>query len=433
MLFTNIDVLQADGTLLPGRTVAVRDGRIVYIGKSVPTADWGEVVAGKDRLLMPGLYNVHTHAAMTILRGYGEGASGEDLPLDRWLRERIFPIEAKMTGDDVYWGTMLGIAEMLSTGTVSFSDMYFFSDRVAQAAFTSGIKANIGHSIRCTDDKKSLKELPSFFETKGLLEALRELRTDRVRVDVAPHSEYTTTPKLLAELAEFSAVYGTRVQTHLSETQKEQLACVGRHGKTPAAVMRDAGLFNRPVTAAHCVWVTESDQEILREHGVTVAHCPQSNLKLGSGIAPVENMRRMGIPVAVGTDSTASNNNLDLLEEIRTAALLARGIARDPCALPAADALYMATRAGALAQGREDCGDIREGYRADLLVLNERAPSMTPRHSLLTNLLFSASPDALEMTVVNGRVLYRGGEFPTLDIERIRYRVNRCVKALLAR
>ncbi len=428
MLFTNIDVLRADGTLLPGRTVAVRDGRIVYIGKSVPTADWGEVVAGKDRLLMPGFYNTHTHAAMTLLRGYGE-----DLPLDRWLRERIFPIEAKMTGDDVYWGTMLAIAEMLSTGTVSFSDMYFYEDRVAQAVLSTGIKANVAYSISGTDDGQPPQSLRGYRETRGLLEALQQLKTSRLRVDVAPHSEYTTTPRLLSALAELSEVYGTRVQTHLSETREEQLACVGRHGKTPAAVMRDAGLLDRPVTAAHCVWLTESDREILAEHGVTVAHCPQSNLKLGSGIAPVEAMRRQGIPVTLGTDSAASNNNLNLLEELRTAALLARGISRDPCVLPAGQALYMATRAGALAQGREDCGDIAVGYRADLLVLNQRAPSMTPKHDALANTIFSAGSDALEMTVVDGNVLYREGEFPTLDLERIRYRVHRCVKALLAR
>ncbi|HJD23055.1 MAG TPA: amidohydrolase [Firmicutes bacterium] len=428
MLFTNIDVLRADGTLLPGRTVAVRDGRIVYIGKSVPTADWGEVVAGKDRLLMPGFYNTHTHAAMTLLRGYGE-----DLPLDRWLRERIFPMEAKMTGDDVYWGAMLAIAEMLSTGTVSFSDMYFYEDRVAQAVLSTGIKANVAYSISGTDDGQPPQRLRGYQETRGLLEALQQLKTSRLRVDVAPHSEYTTTPRLLSALAELSEAYGTRVQTHLSETQEEQLACVERHGKTPAAVMRDAGLLDRPVTAAHCVWLTESDREILAEHGVTVAHCPQSNLKLGSGIAPVEAMSRQGIPVALGTDSAASNNNLNLLEELRTAALLARGISRDPCALPAGQALYMATRAGALAQGREDCGDIAVGYRADLLVLNQRAPSMTPKHDALANAVFSAGSDALEMTVVDGNVLYREGEFPTLDLERVRYRVHRCVKALLAR
>ena len=427
MLFTNIDVLRADGTLLRGRTVAVRDGRIAYIGKSVPTADWGEVVAGKDRLLMPGFYNAHTHAAMTLLRGYGE-----DLPLDRWLRERIFPAEAGMTGDDVYWGTLLGIAEMLSTGTVSFSDMYFFPDRVAQAVLSSGIKANVGCSVVAQGDKP-LRSLPACGEMKGLLEALKELKTDRLCIDAAPHAEYTTTPRLLSELAEFSAEYGIRVQTHLSETREEQLACVGRHGKTPAAVMRDAGLFGRPVTAAHCVWLTESDREILAEHGVTVAHCPQSNLKLGSGIAPVELLRRQGIPVAVGTDSAASNNNLNLLEEVRTAALLARGISRDAGALPASEALYMATRAGALAQGREDCGDIRVGYRADLLVVNRRAPSMMPGHQPAADVLFGMGSDALEMTVVDGRVLYREGEFPTLDAEKIRYRVRRCVKALLAR
>lgn len=428
MLFTNIDVLRADGTLLAGQYVAVRDGRIVHVGKSVHTDDWGEIVDGKDRLLLPGFYNVHTHAAMTLMRGYGEG-----LPLDRWLYERIFPFEEKLTGEDIYWGTLLGIAEMLSTGTVSFSDMYYHCGRVARAVLDSGVKANIGRSVSCTEEKTRFRDLPAYSETRELLDTAQGLGNGRIRIDVAPHSEYTTHPSLLAEMAELAGEYGARIQTHLSETEKEQRECVGRYGKTPARVMKDAGVFDHPTTAAHCVWATDRDLELLAEKGVTVAHCPQSNLKLGSGVAPVEKMRRMGIAVALGTDSAASNNNLDMLEELRTAVLLARGVSRNPEALPMGEALYMATRGGALAQGREDCGDIREGYRADLLMLNLRVPAMLPRHDVLSNLLFSAGADALEMTMADGRVLYRNGEFTTLDIERIRRHVSRCVQTALSR
>ena len=428
MLFTDIDVLRADGTLLTGQYVAIREGRIVHIGKSVPTDDWGEIVDGKDRLLLPGFYNAHTHAAMTLMRGYGEG-----LPLDRWLYERIFPFEEKLTGEDIYWGTQLGIAEMLSTGTVSFSDMYYHCERVAQAVLDSGLKANIGQSVSCTDKKVRFRALPAYPAIRELLDTAQGLGNGRIRIDVTPHSEYTPHPHLLAEMAELASEYGVRIQTHLSETEKEQRECVGRYGKTPARVMKDAGIFDLPATAAHCVWTTDSDLEILAEKGVTAVHCPQSNLKLGSGIAPVEKMRRMGVSMALGTDSASSNNNLDMLEELRTAVLLARGISRNPAALPAGEALYMATRGGALAQGREDCGDIQEGFRADLLVLNLRTPAMLPCHDVLSNLLFSAGTDALEMTMVDGCILYRNGEFATLDIERIRYRVGRCVKSALAR
>lgn len=428
MLFKNITVLRADGTLLEKVNVAVRGSHIARVGEAVPEDEWGEVIDGGDRLLIPGFVNAHTHVPMTLMRGYGD-----DMTLDHWLNDRIFPFEAGLTGEDVYWGSLLGIAEMLASGTTSFTDMYYFCDRIVQAVLESGIKANIGRGTSCFDGTKSYRDLPAFRELKELVSAYQNEGGGRVRIDAAPHSEYTTRPDILADMADFAAENRLRVQVHLSETNKEQLECVGRHGKTPARVMADAGLFDLPATAAHCVWLTDGDIALLAEKNVFAAHCPQSNLKLASGIAQVEKMRRAGIRVALGTDSAASNNNLDMLEEMRSAALLAKGVSLDPCALPAGEALYMATRAGALSQGREDCGDIAEGYRADLAVLSLKRPAMNPRHSALSNLLYAAESADVEMTVVDGRVVYRGGEFPTLDIERIRFETDRCVQNLLAR
>lgn len=428
MVFKNITVLQADGTLLENVNVAIRGCHIVRLGKTMPEGEWGEVIDGKDRLLIPGLVNAHTHVPMTLMRGYGD-----DMPLERWLYDRIFPFEDKLTGEDVYWGSLLGIAEMLASGTTSFSDMYYFCDRIVQAVLESGIKANIGRGTSCFDETKKYRDLPAFHELKELVTSYQNEGGGRVRIDSAPHSEYTTRPDILADMADFAAEKHLRVQVHLSETQKEQLECTGRHGMTPARVMEEAGLFDLPVTAAHCVWLTDNDIELLADKKVFAAHCPQSNLKLASGIAQVEKMRRAGIRVALGTDSAASNNNLDMLEEMRSAALLAKGISLDPCALPAGEALKMATRVGALSQGREDCGDIAEGYRADLAVLSLKRPAMNPRHSALSNVLYAAENSDVEMTVVDGRVVYRDGEFPTLDIERIVFETNRCVKNLLAR
>ncbi|MDD4414967.1 MAG: amidohydrolase family protein, partial [Oscillospiraceae bacterium] len=214
-------------------------------------------------------------------------------------------------------------------------------------------------------------------------------------------------------------------------TQKEQLEATGRHGKPPASVMLDAGILELPVTAAHCVWITDSDMELLAEKKVTVAHCPQSNLKLGSGIARIQKMRHSGINVALGTDSAASNNNLDMFQEVKAAALLAKGVSLNPCEMPAGDALYMATRAGALSQERDDSGDIIQGNRADFVILNTRQPAMIPCHNVLSNVIYAAGAGDVEMTVVDGRVLYRNGVYTTLDIERIMYEVNRCVNALI--
>lgn len=428
MLFENITVVQADGTVLSGQYVGVKDAFIRYIGTRPPQGDWGERVSGADAVMLPGLVNSHTHVPMTLMRGYGD-----DLPLDTWLFDRIFPFEDKLTADAVYWGSLLGMAEMLSTGTTSFSDMYYFCDSIARAALECGIKANIGRGISCFDPQQTFADLPAKREMEELFSTVHGAENGRILVDVAPHSEYTTRPDILRDAADFAARYNARLQVHLSETRKEQLECVGRHGKTPARVLEEAGVLDRPVTAAHCVWLTESDMEILARHPVTVAHCAKSNLKLASGIAQVANLLKKGIPVAIGTDSAASNNSLDMFEEMRTASLLAKGVSRDPLAMPAGQTLYMATRQGALSQGREDCGDIREGFRADLVLLDTRSTVLNPCHSALSNLLYAAGGAAVSMTMVDGRVVYRNGEFPGLDMERVRREAARAVRDILAR
>jgi 5-methylthioadenosine/S-adenosylhomocysteine deaminase len=427
LLFKNITVLRADGTMLENVNVAVKDGRFFSIGKELPWGEW-DSYDGSGRLLMPGMVNAHTHVPMTLMRGYGD-----DMQLDRWLFDRIFPFEDKLTGEDVYWGSLLGIAEMLASGTTSFSDMYYFCDRIAQAVIESGIKANIGRGISCFDKSKRFNDLPAFHEMSELIDSYHGEAEGRVLIDAAPHSEYTTRPDILSDVADFAASRNLRVQLHLSETNKEQLECVGRHGKTPTIVMKDTGLLNLPVTAAHCVWLSDIDMEVLAECGVNIAHCPQSNLKLASGIARVDKMKKLGLNVALGTDSAASNNNLDMIEEMRTAALLAKGITQDPCVLPAGDALYMATRAGALSQGRTDCGDILDGYRADFVVLNLNSSEMTPNHSTLSNVVYASCRSNVEMTVVDGHVLYCKGEYLTMDIERIMHETAGRVNSMLAR
>ena len=426
MLFRDITVIRADGSELDHVCVGIKGPLIACIGCEAPPGDWGEVIDGASYILMPGLVNSHTHVPMTLLRGYGD-----DLPLDVWLNERIFPFEDKLTGEDVYWGSLLGIAEMLASGTTSFSDMYYFCDRIAQAVYESGIKANIGRGISCFDPGLKFFDLPAYGEVNELLCTVHGADDGRILIDVAPHSEYTTRPDILSDAAELAAKRGARIQIHVSETRKEHLECVGRHGKTPVEVMRDTGLLSLPLTLAHGVWLSERDMALLAEHDVTVAHCPKSNLKLGSGIAQTDKLHKKGISVAIGTDSAASNNSLDMLEEMRTASLLAKGISLDPAVLPAGKTLFMATRAGALSQGRDDCGDIAPGFRADLVLLNRRSTRLHPGHSALSDIVYAANASAVAMTMADGQVLYRTGEFPTLDMERIRYHADRCVKRIL--
>ncbi len=429
MWFDDILVVRADGTFHPHQNVVVRGTQITYIGTEKPEQAEGERVDGRGRLLMPGLVNAHTHVAMTLMRGYGD-----DLPLDTWLTGRIFPFEDKLTGEDVYWGSLLGMAEMLASGTTSFSDMYYFCDRIAEAAMSCGIKANIGRGISCFDPSKAFRDLPAYGEIRDLLASVHGAEDGRILIDVAPHSEYTTRPDILYDAAALAADAGARMQVHLAETRKEQLECVGRHGKTPAQVLKDTGVLENPVTLAHSVWLTDLDMELIAHtRDATVAHCAKSNLKLASGVAQVTKMCGLGIPVAIGTDSAASNNALDMFEEMRTASLLAKGVERDPLALPASKTFYMATRAGALSQGRETTGDIAVGYRADLVMVDMETPAMTPCHAALSNLVYAANGGAVCLTMVDGRVVYRDGAFLTLDIDRVRAKVSEAVKDILSR
>lgn len=428
MIFEKIAVLKGDGTYLPSCYVGIKDAHIRYIGVTPPTEDYGERIDGKNRLLMPGFVNAHTHVAMTLMRGYGE-----DLPLQSWLFDRIFPFEDKLSPDAVYWGSLLGIAEMLMTGTISFTDMYYFCEDTVRAVTETGIKANIGRGISCFDATKRFADLPAYSDTKALIEHYHGAENGRILVDVAPHAEYTTRPDILRDAAELAAEEGLRMHIHVSETASEHKACVGRHGKTPTRLLEEVGMLDRPLTVAHGVWLTDDDVICLSQHDATLAHCAKSNLKLGSGVAPVEKYRRMGLPVAIGTDSAASNNALDMVDEMRMAALLAKGVSHNAGALPAGDILYMGTRAGALSQGRTDCGDIEVGYRADLVALDTTDLGLCPANAPLSNVLYGAGSRAVYMTVADGRVLYRSGEFLTLDIERVRFEVQRVVDGIVAK
>lgn len=426
MLFEKVAVLQANGTLLNDQYVGVSGDTIVWLSDKPPVEEMGERVDGSHRLIVPGFYNAHTHVAMTLMRGYGE-----ELPLQSWLFDRIFPFEDKLSADAVYWGSLLGMAEMLSTGTVSFTDMYYFCDQTAKAAVECGMKANIGRGISCFDPSKRFHDLPAYAELKELIPAYHGAADGRVRIDVAPHAEYTTRPDILSDAAEMAAEYGVRMQVHVSETRSEHLECIGRHGVTPTGLLKKTGVLSQPLTIAHGVWLSDDDMDLLACHEVTMAHCAKSNLKLGSGIAQAVKCMNKGVPVAIGTDSAASNNALDMLDEMKIAGLIAKGISCVPAAFSAEELLYCGTRAGALSQGREDCGDIMVGNRADIVMFDLDVIGFCPDHSPLSNLLYAVGSSAVRMTMVDGRILYRNGEFTTMDIERVRYETQRCTDAIL--
>ncbi len=425
MLFENISVLTDQFTVLHGQYVGVKGDQIAYLGAEKPDGDWGEHYAGKGKLLMPGLVNAHSHAPMTLLRGYGE-----NLSLQRWLNERIFPFEDKLSDAAVAPATRLAIAEMLRFGTVSFTDMYFFSQTMADAVLESGIKCNLSRGLTVFDDS-DYEQTAAYRDNCDLLDRYHGAGEGRLKIDLCIHGEYTTTPKVVEALAKHAAQTNSRVHIHLSETKLEHEECKQRHGMTPAAYFEKLGLFDQPTTAAHCVWLEESDFEILARKGVTVAACPVSNMKLASGFARVPKMLRSGVSVALGTDSVASNNNLNLFKEIFLFANLYKGASQDPTVVTPAQALAAATISGMQSQGRVDSGFVREGLKADLTVLDIDTPWMVPAHDWTTNLVYSAQGSDVCLTMVDGKVLYQDGEYKTIDIEKVKYETQQETNAIL--
>ena len=428
MLFEKIGILDEELNYQPDRFVGVRDGRIAYIGAEEPKEDFGERYDGAGKLLMPGFYNAHSHSAMTLLRGYAE-----DMALSDWLNKKIFPFEARLTDEDIYNGTMLAMAEMLRFGVVSTTDMYFGGEANSRAVLETGAKMNLSLAVTCFDDR-SAEELPQYRETVGLLKPFHNAGEGRLKIDLGIHGEYTSTPKVVEGMAALAADTGLNMHLHLSETRQEHEDCKARHGdRTPARYFYDLGVFDAPTTAAHCVWMEGEDFDILKEKGVTVACCPVSNLKLASGFCPAPRLLEKGVSVALGTDGVASNNNLNLLEEVKLFATLFKAVTGDPTAITARQALWAATRAGALAQGREDCGVMRVGAKADLIVLDQRQrPYLRPCHDMVGNVVFAAQGTDVCLTMVDGRVLYRDGAYTTIDLERVVRNAEASAKRILS-
>ncbi len=391
---------------------------ITYIGTTRPEGNFDRVICAKDKIMMSGMYNCHTHSAMTLFRGYGE-----DMPLQSWLNDCIFPAEDRLTEHSVYVASKWAAAEMLQNGTVSCSDMYFFCDQTVRAFGEIGLKSNISRSIVSFDDSP-ICESSRYLEAQELFQRYHNSYDGRIKIDFSLHAEYTNAERSCREVAEKAKEFGAQMQIHLSETEQEHLACIERRKKTPAAFFADCGVFDVPCTAAHGVWLSDEDLCLLKEKGVTVAHNPCSNLKLGSGVMPLEKMLNAGVRVALGTDGTASNNTLDLFSEMYTCAITQKGVFRKP-EFPKADTvLEMATRSGALAQGRADCGRLAVGYRADLILLDANHINLLPRYRTDYALLYSASGRNVTMTVVDGEILYENGTFTTIDFEQLTYEMK---------
>jgi len=428
VLFQDITLLDEHFERKDHMYVGVCGGTIDYIGNVMPEKDYGQVYEGAGKLLMPGFFNIHAHSPMTLMRGYGENMALQD-----WLNKRIFPFEAKLDGEAVYWATKLALAESLQYGIVSTSDMYYFNEEMARAVLESGAKANISCSVTCFDES-DLWDLPIYRESKDIYRRYHNAGDDRLKIDMSLHAEYTSNEKIVRQLADYNREMNARMQVHVSETKDEVEACKQRHGgRTPVEYLEAAGLFDQPTIAAHCVWLEGEDFDILAERGVSVASCPVSNAKLSSGVANIPKMLAKGINVGIGTDSVSSNNSLNFIEEIKAFAIASKAAFGDPTAISPVQALQCATYHGALAQGRNDCGKMKEGFRADLIVLDLNRPHMRPIHELANNVVYSACGSDVVLTMVDGEVLYRDGEFLTMDIEETIAKTEEAVRRILAR
>lgn len=412
-----------DGQVDEGKNILIDGKRIAGFPDTADGVPYDEIIDGKGMLALPGLVNTHTHVAMTLFRSYAD-----DLALMDWLQNMIWPAEAHLDDDIVYWGSMLAFAEMIRGGTTAFCDMYMFMDSCAQAAEAAGIRGNIARGLAgvTPNGMKALEE------NVELYRKWNNGADGRIRVMLGPHAPYTCPPDYLKKVRDTAEQYGIPIHIHLSETKGEVDTCREKFGITPIALMNQIGLFDVPTLAAHCVHVTEDDIAIMAEKQVRVAHNPGSNLKLASGIAPVPAMRKAGVVVGLGTDGASSNNKLDMFAEMRLAALIHKAALLDPFAIKAEEALQMGTKDGAMCLGYNDLGELKEGYLADLILVDRSGWHWKPRFNSISLAVYAGNSMDVDTVMVNGKVLMRHKELLTIDTEKLDYEVQRVTDKLYA-
>ncbi len=427
-LYKNADILcrtDAGYTVIKNGFLGV-DGKFInWLSDKKPVEAYDRTVDVTGKLLMPGLYNCHTHAAMVLLRGVGSG-----LPLQEWLFDKVMPIEDKLFENEIRAGSELAVMEMISCGTVSFSDMYFFPEATAEVVSASGMKANLNRPVQAFDPNEKPTENRRVKEALALYNKYNGFADGRILIDFCVHAEYTCNEDVTRYLSDFVRERNGNLHIHLSETRREHEECKKKYGKTPAKWFSDLGAFDAGAFAAHCVTVEPEDISLLKEKNVSIVHNPTSNMKLGSGFAPLKDFMDAGINVALGTDGAASNNNLNLFEEMHLTSVLHNGFHLDPVSLNAESVLDMATVNGAKLQRRENCGSLKVGNHADFIVIDLHKPHLTPCLDVPALLVYSAQGSDVCLTVCDGRELYKDGVFLTIDAERVYADVRRITEQL---
>ena len=402
-------------TVLDDAFVVVEGETIASVTPTRPAGAFTQEIDCGGNVLMPGLVNAHTHIPMTLMRGYGGGCD-----LHTWLNDWIFPAEAKLDGRAVRAGADLALAELIAGGVTTIADMYMHTPAIAQAVLAAGISANLscGGVYFGAPGDFSPATCPDCDHQRQLTEEFHEAGNGQILVDASIHGEYTSNVPLWQWMADYAQRKGLGMHVHVSETQSEHEGSLTRWGLTPFRILDRYGVWDTRAIAAHCVWTTEDDWAGMAEKGVACVHNPVSNLKLGSGVAWIPAMKAAGVPIALGTDGVSSNNNQDMFEEMKFAAVLHNGVTHNPLALLPQDVLAMATREGAKALGRQT-GRIAPGYVADLILVDFTRPHLTPCHSVMDNLVYAAHGSDVVMKMARGKIIYKDGTFLTLDLDQI--------------
>lgn len=415
-----IVTLDENNRIIRNGSLTFQDDTINYIGESIQDlTQFDQVIDAKGKLIMPGLINTHGHSPMTLLRGVSD-----DLPLQEWLENKIWPLERKFTEEHIYWGSQLAIVEMLKTGTTTYSDMYIYMDVIADIVKNTGIRANLSRGIIGFGDSNEKNK--KLIEASDFAKRWDNKANGRITTMMSPHSPYTCDPDFIMEIVLAAQELNLPIQIHLAETLAEVELSKSKFNQRPVELLADIGLFDRPALVAHAVHLDSTEIEILAEKKVRVSHNPGSNLKLGSGIAPIPELIKQNITVSLGTDGAASNNNLDLFEELRLAALIHKGVNQDSTLIDALTAIKMATINGAKSLFIDQyTGSLAIGKKADIIMLDIDQPHFYPMYDPISHLVYTASGADVTDTFVDGKQLMKDNQLSYIDEERIYYEVSK--------
>lgn len=409
----------------PEGEIAIENDRILFVGEKGTAPESfvpDRIIDLPNDVVMPGLINTHTHAAMTMLRSYAD-----DLPLMPWLQTKVWPFEDKLTDEDIYWGTLLALGEMIQSGTTTMLDMYASMNQVAEAVLEAGTRGVLTRGLigNGPNGEKALAE------NIELIKKYHGSGNGRLQVMFGPHAPYTCSGEYLQRVKREADRLGVGIHIHVAETEDEIKTIHEQYGKTPVEWLDELGIFGGQVVAAHCVHLTENDRKILAERKVSVAHNPESNMKLNSGTAPIPELRILGVTVGLGTDGASSNNNLDMFGEMRSAAFQQK-LVKGSTALPAYEVLQMATVDGAKVLGLQDVGMLVPGYKADLITIDFDQPHFYPRFSVPAHLVYVAHAGDVRTVMVDGKILMEERRLKTIDIKKVCQEVERRAKGIAA-